>query len=507
MPTVSKMRRIRRQILWFHLAVSGAVVVMSLALFIYPAVTICRLAADSQLDRTGESRLVPGWFEAAAGRYVAWADDYIRTNFARSLYHDDIPATEWPIFASAFVLVTAEDLHAQGKIDARRGTVREAVEKAAQIVASPVTATWVKTKWGSGYLERENVFYRMLVVLGLASYERITGNAAIPRDDGPAADDPGRRTGRRPVSPARRLSQRMLSGRYALGRGGDPAGGPSRWRRGRLTGNSSLFAGQISPGQERERSAGGRLGQSRQHALANALIADFDGPLKRPKACPPSRPIPARGGSFRVPRLRQFGHPIVYGRAGPGRRRPLVRGLRKELLERHRLDRRLHRKAARRARPVHGRGFRPGVLRDRLGLDRLRHRRGKGGGPDRPRAPLTLETVACSWPTPFGFLVPGIMGGLAAHSWSLGEVALLFSMTRPTHAARTVPFTGHAPAIVWILVVVYLGTGLFSIWFEIRSIRRRLRQYRDCPPDPAPAPPDTTAALSKHGNQHRTERP
>ncbi len=51
-------------------------------------------------------------------------------------------------------------------------------------------------------------------------------------------------------------------------------------------------------------------------------------------------------------------------------------------------------------------------------------------------APLTMEVVACSWPTPFGFLVPGLMGRLAVKSWSLGEVALLFSMTRPTLAAR-----------------------------------------------------------------------
>ena len=57
-----------------------------------------------------------------------------------------------------------------------QGTIREAVEKAAEIVASPVTATWVKTKWGAGYLEKENVFYRMLLILGLSSYERITDN-------------------------------------------------------------------------------------------------------------------------------------------------------------------------------------------------------------------------------------------------------------------------------------------------------------------------------------------
>ncbi|MHB8969964.1 MAG: hypothetical protein ACYC3X_09835 [Pirellulaceae bacterium] len=94
-------------------------------------------------------------------------------------------------------------------------------------------------------------------------------------------------------------------------------------------------------------------------------------------------------------------------------------------------------------------------------------------------APLTMEMVACSWPTPFGFLVPGLMGHLAVESWSLGEVALLFSMTRPTLVSGTVPGAGPVPGIVWVLLVVYLSTGLFSIWFEIRSCRRLLRRHRE----------------------------
>ena len=94
-------------------------------------------------------------------------------------------------------------------------------------------------------------------------------------------------------------------------------------------------------------------------------------------------------------------------------------------------------------------------------------------------APLTAEVVASSWPTPFGFLIPGLMGRLAVKSWSLGEVALLFSMTRPTLAAETVPFEGHMPLIVWGLFAGYTGTGLFLIWFEIRSCRRLIRRHRE----------------------------
>ncbi len=169
----SKWRRIR---LAFHLAVSGVVIVGALMFLIYPAITICAVVFDSHLKRTGESRLVPLWFTSAAGRYLSWANMYLDTGYPKSLHHDNIAATEWPIFGSVFFLVTADDLQSRGKIDATQGTVLAAVEKAAQVVASPATGTWVKTKWGNTYLEKENVFYRMLLILGLSSYERITGN-------------------------------------------------------------------------------------------------------------------------------------------------------------------------------------------------------------------------------------------------------------------------------------------------------------------------------------------
>jgi hypothetical protein len=94
-------------------------------------------------------------------------------------------------------------------------------------------------------------------------------------------------------------------------------------------------------------------------------------------------------------------------------------------------------------------------------------------------APLTAEVIAASWPTPFGFLIPGLMGRLAVKSWSLGEVALLFSMTRPTPTTETVSFEeGDTPLIVWVCLVVYAGVGTFFIWFEIRSCCRLIRRYR-----------------------------
>ena len=162
--------------LGFHFAVSGVVIVVALLLFIYPAIFLCTLAFDSQLRQTGESRLATAWFQSATPRFTSWATMYLDTNYAASISSQNIPATEWPMFGAAFYLLTAEDLQKRGKIDATQGNIHEAVEKAVRIIASPATATWVKTKWGDGYLEKENVFYRMLFILGLASYENLTGN-------------------------------------------------------------------------------------------------------------------------------------------------------------------------------------------------------------------------------------------------------------------------------------------------------------------------------------------
>ncbi len=109
-------RKVRRNLkIGFHLTVSGVVIALSLMFLIYPAVTICIVVMDFQLRQTGQCRLVPMWFNSAAGRFRSWANMYLETNYAGSLYHNDIPATEWPMFGAVFFLVTAEDLQEQAR--------------------------------------------------------------------------------------------------------------------------------------------------------------------------------------------------------------------------------------------------------------------------------------------------------------------------------------------------------------------------------------------------------
>jgi len=89
-------------------------------------------------------------------------------------------------------------------------------------------------------------------------------------------------------------------------------------------------------------------------------------------------------------------------------------------------------------------------------------------------APLVMEAVACSWPTPFGFLFPMLMGKMAMNGACLAETALLFSMTRPNRAAEPTPYTGFAPLLVWLMMSAYAGWGAWRVWREIRWWRKKI---------------------------------
>lgn len=430
----------------FHLTLSAVVIVLSLLLFIYPAGVICYLMFDSRLSESGESRLVPYWFEAAAPRFLSWAETYLETNYAETLYHDDIPATEWPMFGAVFFLVTAEDLGRRGEIDASEGAVREAVEKAAEIVASPATATWVKTKWGDGYLQRENVFYRMLLIMGLASYEKITGDS---RYHATMAEQ------------RQSLAVELAAAKLHL-RNDYP--------------NECYPADMLWAVAAIQRAA--RLDNANHDELIAALIADFDGPLSAPRGLPAFQ-ADARSGAI-VQEARGCGNSGILLFAAE--LDPVVASRWYDAYEKH-FWKDTGLLAGFTEMPRGSGDFADvdsgpalceiGSVATAFGIGAA-----KAVGRCDRAAPLTIETVACSWPTPFGFLLPGLMGRLAADSWSLGEVALLFSMTRPTMAEKTVPFTGHAPAIAWIMAIVYLAIGAFLIWFEIRSCRRMTANYR-----------------------------
>ncbi|MDD4735722.1 MAG: hypothetical protein PHP44_06420 [Kiritimatiellae bacterium] len=432
--------RMKRGITFF---ISLFTIAFSLCFFIYPVITISRLLMDDTLKNTGQSRLVPAWFQGCAHRYARWAETYLNSEYAARQNHQDVAATEWPMFGSVFFLVTAQDLQERGLIDAQRGIVHKAIEEAAAIVVSPVTASWVKQKWGDRYLEKENVFYGMLLILGLSSYEALTGDRQYHD-----------MMCRQRTTLARELAESkfLMKDDYP----------------GECYPNDVLWAVAAI-----QRAA--ELDDARHDQLARELMAVLDGPLCAPEGLPAFQ-VDAVSG-WRLQGARGSGNSGIllfapeldrsiaarwyaayanaFWSAGP-----LVVGFRETPhgQDDHFMDVD--------SGPV---VFGLGSAASAFGIGAA-----KAAGRLDHAVPLTLEAVACSWPTPFGFIVPGLLSYFAVQSWSLGEVALLFSMTRPIYAEQIVPYDGSVPGLVWILLALYFSAGIWFILMEIRSLGKQL---------------------------------
>ena len=348
------------------------------------------------------------WFNVGRGP-IPFLGQYLLGDELRQLapITTKFPPPEWPIFGSVFFLVTAEDLHSgRAKSTPPGEPSARPWRKRRRSWSRPETATWVRTKWGDAYLERENVFYRMLLILGLSSYENITHN--------------------------RQYHGLMSRQRIALA---DELGKAKLHLR-------DDYPDECYPGDMLwavaaiQRAA--RLDNARHDGLAKDLMAAFDGPVKAAEGLPAFQAEARSGGFCRARRgcgnsgILLFAaelDPAIAGRWYDAYRRNFwkdtgwIAGFTEMPRERnaHFVDVD--------SGPVL---FGIGSVSTSFGIGAA-----KAAGRIDDAAPLTMEVVAVSWPTPFGFLIPGLMGRVAVKSWSLGEVALLFSMTRPTHAAQT----------------------------------------------------------------------
>lgn len=433
---------------------SVVVIVFAVVFLLYPAFMIAVLLFDTQLRSTGECRMVKYLFPPVANRYASWARDYLESQYAVKVDHDAVAETEWPMFGSVFFLVTACDLHEQGRIDASKGKIRVAVDLAAQVVASPETATWVRKKWGDErYLTHQNVFYRMLFILGLTSYEQITHdkqyhNSLMIQRDSYAKELSLAKHNMLDDYPGECYPSDVLWSVAALQRAAKLDGTNYNELAASLMSNldTVLRAREGVPAFQVDSTTGGILQQGR--GCGNSGILQFASELDPGVA---TRWYDAHVRHF----WKDTGWVVGFSE------KPVAE--RSDFMD---VD----------SGPVLF-GF--GSVASAFGIGAA-----KGVGRFDHAVPLTLEAIACSWPTPFGLLIPGLMGKAAVDGWCLGEVAILFSMTRPCRTINVIPFEGHAPWIVYVLMFAYLSAGLTLIFLEIRSwvpwkVRRQLPGERE----------------------------
>ena len=421
-----------------------ALIVFALMFFIWPAAVTLSVVCDKKLSTDGMSRLAPRWYKHLAPRFETWARGQIASGAGAKAESENVPATEWPMFGSMFFLATAADLHAAGLIDARAAPFRSALESARDIITSPDTAAWVVEKWGGAYLEKENIFYRMLLIMGLAAYEEATGDS---RDRALLA------------------SQRALLA-------DEIASSPLC--------DLDDYPGECWPSDVAWAAAAvnraARLEGLETHAFTN-LVASYEGPLavnglpafKVERGIRDALALHAPRGTGNA-HLLAIAHDISSDAASRWfakfeedfwQANAWICGFREN---------------ARGAAEIEDVDSGPvlwgfGSVASAFGIGAAR----ANGRFDIAR-PLALEAVAASWPTPFGFLLPRMMGKAALGASPLGEAALIFSMTRPCRVDTPVAAGGYVPRSVWLAILVWLFLGVSFIYIQAARLARLWRR-------------------------------
>lgn len=147
--------------------------------FLIPAGLIMYDLNDKGLRGQSISRFALRVHRQLSPKYEKWARKRVALGKAEQLTIEQIAPTEWPLFGSVFYLLATESIQEAWEKDNCLCTVapnvysRGAIEAAAELVIDPSHATWVREHWGEDYLEKENVFYRMLIINALTSYQKL----------------------------------------------------------------------------------------------------------------------------------------------------------------------------------------------------------------------------------------------------------------------------------------------------------------------------------------------
>lgn len=154
----------------------------ALYFFIAPVFMVVLDVLDPALKSGEIPRVAWRVHKAVTPGYERWARERIKSGAAAHLDLYDVPGTEWPVFGSVFYLMATENLQKAWEKDNSLSQTapnvygRKTIEAARDIIMDPAHHTWVRKHWGENYMHRENVFFRSLIIAGLSSYEKLTGN-------------------------------------------------------------------------------------------------------------------------------------------------------------------------------------------------------------------------------------------------------------------------------------------------------------------------------------------
>jgi hypothetical protein len=152
------------------------VVALALAtayVFLLPGASLVRDLADPAMVGPGVPRRALALHQALTPRFERWARARVGSGQAAHAPLHDVPTTEWPLFTAVFYLMATDAI-----VGSEEGPTwsRSAVDAARDLLLDPSHHSWVRRHWGEAYLHHQDVFFRSLLIAGLTSHARLTGD-------------------------------------------------------------------------------------------------------------------------------------------------------------------------------------------------------------------------------------------------------------------------------------------------------------------------------------------
>ncbi len=409
----------------------------SFYIFLAPAAIVVRGLGDAGLGSEQTPDFVLDWHRELSGRYENWARKRVSRGQATADI-SDVPGTEWPLFGSVFYLWSTEVIHE----DLARKTTqwrrlprvyaRGAIQAAAALLVDPGHAAWVKEHWGPTYLDQENLFYRMLLISGLTSYQKLSGDTQYTDLLSGQVESLALEIDRSPYGllddyPGKCYSVDVLLAIAAIRRadtvlGTDHSEFAARGLRAFEGG--FLDSGTSLPSYVADSAIGGGVGPARGVGISMMLTWAIElWPETAEKWYDLYEEHFWRENRFfsgfaEFPRDAET-NPLLFD-ADSG---PVIAGY--------------------------------GTAASAFGIAAAR-----SCGRFTHAYPLTAEALALSWPLPDGTLLgPRILSNLSGAPY-LGEMAMLFSLTRKPLAAGHILTKGPLPWIVFVAIGLYVLLGL-----------------------------------------------
>jgi hypothetical protein len=428
---------------------------LSLYFLIIPFCIMIYYLADPRLKDDRIPRIAFNVHRSISPEYENWARRRVASGRAKKLSLYDIAGTEWPVFGSVFYLWATESLQQAWEQDEHRTSpapkvyAAGAIEAAVQLVADPNHAAWVRQHWGHDYLHRENVFYRMLLISALTSYQKLLGDEKYMSLLQDQVDT---------------LSSELDRSPYGL---------------------LDDYPGQCYPSDVLAAVAAIRradrvLGTDHSD-FVNHSVRAFKGTFVDSTGLPPYAADSATGAVGKARGCSSQWTTLWAPQLWPEYAQQLYENLEKHFWQKHctavgftefpkeqsdvdwyfDVD----------SGPVVA-GF--GAAASAFGIGAAR-----ANGRFDHVYPLTTEAIVLSWPLPGGTLAtPRILSNVT-HAPYIGEAAVLFSLTRAPIDQTRITTGGQIPIFTYLVLAAYLGVGAVTVLAAIACLirwRRRIKK-------------------------------